>query len=153
MVKKLLLPIFWSLQGTFISLLIVMQILMRPPLRESINSTLGINFVPMLFFVSGTTFFLLGLALLILAVRAELDKILKKYLIVTGASAVGIFASMILHNLVYGLFIHFLGEDFWQKAGMEDEPLFFIMAIFVCPIAYLVGTIGSIVLIFRRRAC
>lgn len=143
---------FWSLLGTFIWLLIVMQVLMQQPLRESINNILGINFVPMLFLFSGTIFFLLGLSLLILAVKAELDKTLKIYLIVTSASAVGIFASMVLHNLVYGLFIHFWGEDFWQRTGMEDEPLFFIMAIFVCPIAYLVGTIGSIVLFFRRRS-
>jgi hypothetical protein len=150
MVKKLILPIFWSLLGAFILLLIVMQLLMRSPIRESINTTLGVDFVPMLFLFSGAVFFLLGLTLLILAIKSELDKTLKKYLILTGASAVGIFVSMLLHNLVYGLFAQFFGEDFWQRTGLEDEPFFFLLAIFICPIAYLVGTIGSIVLLKRR---
>ena len=150
MVKKLFLPIFWSLLGSFILLLIVMQLLMQSPIRESINVTMGIDFVPMLFFFSAAIFFLLGLTLLILTIKVELDKPLKKYLILTGASAVGIFISMLLHNLVYGLFAQFFGEDFWQRTGLEDEPFFFLLAVLICPIAYLAGTIGSIVLLKRR---
>jgi hypothetical protein len=150
-VNKLILPIFWSLLGTFLLLFFVMQLPMLPPVRESINSTLSVNFVPTLFLFSGALFLLLSLTLLILAIRAELDKTLKRYLILTGASAAGILVSIVLHNLAYGVFSHFFGEDFWQRTGLEDEPFFFLMAIIVCPIAYLVGTVGSIVLITRRK--
>jgi len=151
MVNRLVLPIFWSLFGVFILLAIVMQVLMGPPLRQLLNNSIGVDFVPMLFFVSGALFFMLGLALLILAIKTDINGIIKKFLILTGAAAVGVFASMLLHNLVYGAFIQFFGEDFWERIGMGDEPFFFIMAIFVCPLAYLVGTMGSIVLMFRRK--
>jgi hypothetical protein len=34
---------------------------------------------------------------------------------------------------------------------MGDEPVFFILATIVCPIALLVGIIGSIVLIAKKK--
>ncbi len=151
MANRFVISIFWALFGVFILLATVMQLLMGPPLRQLINDSLGINFAPALFFASGSLFFVLGLTLLILAIKADTDKILKRFLILTGAAAVGIFASILLHNLVYGAFTQLFGEDFWERTGIGDEPFFFIMAIFICPIAYLVGTVGSIVLMFRRR--
>ncbi|TRZ96594.1 MAG: hypothetical protein D4R82_00765 [Dehalococcoidia bacterium] len=72
---------------------------------------------------------------------------LKKFLILTGASFVGFFVFVLLHNLVYGLFIHFWGADFWNGG---DEPFFFIMAIIVCPLGFLVGAVGSITLSIKR---
>ena len=72
---------------------------------------------------------------------------LKKFLLLTGASFIGFFVFIFLHNLVYGLFIHFWGADFWNGG---DEPFFFIMAIIVCPLGFLVGAIGSIVLAVKR---
>lgn len=151
MVNRFVIPLFWALVGAFILLVVVMQVLMESPLRQSINDSLGAYFVPTLFFVAGSLFFLLGLALLILAVKADIEKTFKIFLILTGAAAVGIFASMLLHNLVYGAFIQLFGPDFWERTGISDEPFFFIMAIFICPVAYLVGTVGSIVLISRRK--
>ena len=72
---------------------------------------------------------------------------LKKFLILLGASFGGFFVSVLLHNAIYGLFIHFFGADFWNGG---DEPVFFFMAIFVCPIGFLVGAVGSIVLAIKR---
>lgn len=149
--KKFILPIFWSLLGVFLLQFIVIQPLMGPPLRDYINNTMGVNFVPMLSLFFRTIFFLLGLALLILVIKTEMDRTPKIFMLVTAASATGISLSILLHNLVYGLFIQFFGEDFWQRTGLEDEPFFFLMAIIVCPIAYLVGTIGSIVLLKRIK--
>lgn len=54
----------------------------------------------------------------------------------------------VLHNLVYALFIKIFGEGFW--AGIGDEPVFFIFATILCPLALLVGIIGGIVLIIKR---
>jgi hypothetical protein len=84
-------------------------------------------------------------------VKAELDRTFKKFLILTGSAAAGILVSMLLHNLVYGAFIQWFGEGFWERTGLEDEPFFFMMAVFVCPLAYLVGTVGSIATIIRRK--
>jgi len=148
--NKFILPVFWALFGIFIAFAIVMQVLMGPPLRQLINESIGVNFAPSLFFILGSLFFLLGLALIILTARAKLDKIFKSFLLLTGSSAVGVFVSILLHGAIYGLFILIFGEGFWERIGIPDEPFFFIMAIFVCPLAYLVGTVGSIVLIIRR---
>jgi hypothetical protein len=149
--NKYILPVFWALFGVFIAFVIVMQALMGPPVRQLINESLGVDFAPSLFFTFGSLFFLLGLTLLILTARAKLDKIFKRFLLLTGSSAVGVFVSILLHGVIYGLFILIFGEGFWDRIGIPDEPFFFMMAIFVCPIAYLVGTVGSIVLIIRRR--
>jgi hypothetical protein len=91
----------------------------------------------------------LGIALIVLAVKANFTKISKAFFILTGASAIGIVLGAVLHNLVYALFIKLFGEGFW--AGLGDEPVFFILSVIVCPIALLVGIIGSIVLIAKKK--
>ena len=101
-----------------------------------------------LFFSSGIVLFCLGIALIVLASKAKFNKISKAFFILTGASAAGIVVGSVLHNLVYALFIKLFGEGFW---GMGDEPVFFIFAIIVCPLALLVGIIGGIVLIAKKK--
>jgi len=85
--------------------------------------------------------------LIVLTVREKVSGMLQKFFLLTGASAAGFFVSFILHNAVYALFIHFFGAGFWNGG---DEPFFFIMAVFVCPLGFLVGAIGSIVLRVRK---
>jgi hypothetical protein len=92
---------------------------------------------------------ILGIVLIILAAKAKFTKIAKVFFILTGASALGIGLSIDLHNLVYALFIKLFGESFW--AGMGDEPVFFILATIVCPLALLVGAIGSMVFIAKKK--
>ena len=41
-------------------------------------------------------------------------------------------------------------KSFWDRIGLGDEPFFFIMAILICPIAFLVGAVGSIVLAIKK---
>jgi DMSO/TMAO reductase YedYZ heme-binding membrane subunit len=96
-----------------------------------------------------TIFTLLGLALVILTAKLKEPKKQKVFFILTGASALGIPVFAILHNVVYGLFIKFFGEDFWGKGG--DEPVFFLLALIVCPIIFLVGTVGSIVFLVKAK--
>jgi hypothetical protein len=128
---------------------------MNPPIRTILNDLYPdetVAAVVSIFFpLSGLLFFALGLALLILIVRARLDRLLKRFLLVTSSSAVGVFVSILLHGVVFGLLILVFGEDFWTRTGLEDEPFFFILGLMVCPLAYLVGTIGSIVLMFRKK--
>jgi hypothetical protein len=92
---------------------------------------------------------IIGIALIILAVKATLSKTAKVFFILTGASALGMGLSAFLHNLVYALLIKIFGEGIWANIG--DEPAFFILATIVCPIALLVGVIGSIVLIKKKK--
>ena len=102
-----------------------------------------------LFFSSAIVLSCLGIALIVLAAKAKLTKISKAFFILTGSSAAGIVVGSVLHNLVYALFIKLFGEGFW--AGMGDEPVFFIFATIVCPVALLVGIIGGIVLIAKKK--
>jgi len=134
---KLSWPIFWALVGVFV---VIASVLLIPAARELV---MGFLFL----IISGVVFFLLGVALIFLTVKEKVGGMLKKFFILTGASSAGFFVSFLLHNAVYGLLIYWFGADFW-KGG--DEPFFFIMAVFVCPLGFLVGTVGSIVLAIKR---
>jgi hypothetical protein len=133
---KLSWPIFWALAGVFV---VIACFFFIPPFR---------GFLWFLM-ISGSIFLLLGVALIVLTVREKVSGMLQKFFLLTGASAAGFFASFILHNAVYALFIHFFGKGFWNGG---DEPFFFIMAVFVCPLGFLVGAVGSIVLRVRSSS-
>jgi hypothetical protein len=62
---------------------------------------------------------------------------------------VGVLVFVLLHNLVYGLFTYFFGENFWNGG---DEPVFFILASVICPLGFLTGAVGSIVLRIKGAA-
>ena len=96
-------------------------------------------------------FSLLGVALIYVTVKLKIKGKLKKFLILTGGSAAGIPISAILHNIIYGLFIYFLRENFWDRIGLKDEPVFFFLAIIVFPILLLVGMTGSVVMFIKDR--
>ena len=110
-------------------------------------------FIPLLrkgFFIWIGAFFVLGLALVIMAIKQKVEGKLKFFLILTGAAAAGFVASVMLHNFIYGLFIVLFGQDFWINIGLKDEPVFFFIAILVCPTAFLVGTVGSVVMLIKE---
>ncbi|MCL5771039.1 MAG: hypothetical protein M1479_02025 [Actinobacteria bacterium] len=92
---------------------------------------------------------IMGIVLIILASKAKFSKLAKIFFILTGASALGMGLSAVLHNLVFALLIKMFGEGVWGSMG--DEPVFFVLATIVCPIALLVGIIGSIVLIAKKK--
>ena len=154
MPHRSILPVFWALLGVFILVFISFNV-MNAPIRTLLNDLYPDDIVAVVvsafFQLSGLLFFALGLTLLILTARAKLDRLFKGFLLLTSSSAVGVFVSILLHGVVYGLFILIFGEDFWERIGIPDEPAFFIMALIICPIAYLVGTVGSVVFILRRK--
>ncbi|MBA7635149.1 hypothetical protein ES703_42750 [subsurface metagenome] len=138
---KLSWPIFWALVGVFV---VIASVFLIPAVRELV---MGFLFL----IISGVVFFLLGVALIFLTVKEKVGGMLKKFFILTGASSAGFFVSFLLHNAIYGLFILWFGTDFWDRIGPGgDEPFFFVMAVFVCPLGFLVGTVGSIVLAIKR---
>ena len=137
--------IFWALVGVFV---VVVAIMVSVPFFPAVKEL----FVGGWFFIIfGILFFSLGVALLVLAVKGEVVGLLRKFLILTGAASTGIIISALLHNAVYALFVYFWGEGFWERTGLGDEPFFFILAIIVCPLGFLVGAVGSIVLFIKKR--
>ena len=123
--------------------MVIVSAMAIPAVRELLR---GFLFVA----ISGAVLFLLGAGLIFLTVKEKVGGLFKKFLLLTGASAVGIVVSAVLHNVIYGLFILWFGADFWDRIGLADEPVFFIMAVVVCPIGFLVGAVGSIVLAIKR---
>jgi len=132
---KRILTVFWSLVAVFV-------------LTGVAVASLRIG---LLIPVFGLILFLLGIWLIVLSLKSDVNRVLRRLLILTGASAAGIFVSFILHNLVFGLLIMLFGEGFWERVGIEDEPVFFVLALFVLPIAFIVGVVGSVVLMRRER--
>ena len=66
-------------------------------------------------------------------------KMLKTFLLVTGIS-VGVFIiSVVLHNVISGLFD-------------VEEPVFFTIAVFIAPLAFAIGLVGSLV-VFLKGLC
>jgi hypothetical protein len=139
MSQRLRWPVFWALVAVFVFIVCLFAV---PACHGLFHG---------LWFLSPFVLFcLLGVALIVLAVRNGLSGGLKFFFILTGASAAGVLVSILLHNLVYGLFEYFGGPNFWNGG---DEPVFFVMATVVCPLGFLVGVVGTIVngLKYRRR--
>ena len=103
-------------------------------------------------FIPGGLFMLSGIVLLVMTYKSKVKGWFKVFLLFMGYSSSGFLVSAVLHNLVYGLFILLFGGDFWESIGLPDEPFFFIIAIIVCPIVFLVGTVGSGVMLHKRKA-
>jgi hypothetical protein len=138
--------IFWALLGTFI---VVVGWFLFATTNEFARGSQFVIFLA----TSGAIFVSLGIALILLTVKGKAVGALRKFLILTGAGAIGIPVSIVLHNVIYGLFVYFFSEGFWGRIGLGDEPVFFVMGIFICPIAFLVGTVGSIVIAIRSQRC
>ena len=94
---------------------------------------------------------LLGLALLILATRWRERTLLRTFWILSGASTAGAALGSVLHNAFYAL-AEVTGNWPVLSAAMEVlHVAFFMIAILLCPVAFLIGTVGAIVLLVRRR--
>ena len=136
---KLSWSIFWALVGIFIVL--VGTIVCPPPLLPKVIRS------GLFLLISSALLLSLGITFLVLTIKGKTKGISRKFQLLTGASAIGIPVSILLHNAIYGLFIHWFGVDFWNGG---DEPVFFVMAIIVCPIGFLVGAVGSITLAIKN---
>ena len=136
---KLIRAVFWGLVAAFI---VVIGLFSIPTARELLMGSIFLV-------TSGAVLLSLGGVLIYLTLKEQMAGMLKKFLILTGVSAVGIPISVVLHNAIYGLLIYWFGADFWERIGLGDEPFFFVLAIIVCPIGFLAGTVGSIVQFVR----
>ncbi len=99
--------------------------------------------------VLGLLFLILGVVLIVITIKAKIKGKLKVFLILTGISAIVPLPAAILHNVVYGLMIVLFGEGVW--AGGGDEAFFFILALLVAPILFLISAIGSLILRKKKK--
>jgi hypothetical protein len=81
----------------------------------------------------------LGLILSVLTIRQQVSGVPKVFLLITGFAPGAMFISVLLHNFVSGVVMKITGREF-------EDAVFFILALFVCPAAFVVGAVGTIVL-------
>ena len=135
---RLLSIVFWALVAAFAALVLTV---LFPDVLDLFRPV----------FLSLTALcFLLGLALLILSVRWKQRTLLRTFWILAGASTTGFALGSVLHNAFYAL-ATVTGKWPILHAAMEVlEVAFFLVATLLCPVVFLVGTVGAIVLIVRR---
>jgi hypothetical protein len=80
----------------------------------------------------------LGVLFLVLTLKQKTVGALRFFLLLTGSSATGFTVFVLLHNIVSGLF-------------NIEEPVFFVLATIICPLGFLAGVIGTIVLSIRNK--
>jgi len=139
--KKSLIPtISWSLFVVF--LFIICQFFI-PEIRDLFSGS-------KLFLTPFIVFCVLGAILIYLTVKERIKGPLKVFLLLTGISAAGFFASVFLHNAFYALGVltsHIIVLSYLMQIL---HVAFFLIAIFVCPLGFLAGLIGSIVLFIKK---
>ena len=131
--------VFWALVVAFVALILTV---LFPDVLDFFRPV----------FLSLTAIcFLLGLALLILALRWQERTLLRTFWILAGASTAGAALGSVLHNAFYALAT--VTEPWPVLSGAMNvlEVAFFLIAVLLCPVAFLVGTVGAIVLIVRGR--
>jgi len=139
-----------SIRNGFIFLVIALVFLMLPFSVRIIETPNTVHVLGGLFLSAGAVY--LFSYLFYDRVKPKLDegrlKMLKIFLLVAGISLGVFIISVFLHNAIYGVFIHFLGEDFWERIGIGDEPVFFIIAL-LSVVSFVVGIIGSLVMFIK----
>jgi len=75
----------------------------------------------------------------------------RMFLILLGASVGGFIVFVVLHNLFYALTILTSHITALSHVMEVFHVAFFIIAVFLCPAAFLVGVVGSIVLAIKGR--
>lgn len=85
----------------------------------------------------------LGLVLLLLLPKSNLNRRHHQYLVLTGAAAVGVMTGVLLHNLAYALGVAFGHLNWVYQLSEFLYGAFFVFALAICPIGFIVGVIGS----------
>ena len=98
--------------------------------------------------VVGVLLIVIGIVLILTTVKRKVTGKLKMFQLLAGASALGIPVFAVLHNVAYMLVIMWFGESAF---GNGDEPVFFFLAVIVCPLGLLVGGIGTIIIRRKHR--
>ena len=140
--KKSLLPTtFYSLIGVFVVILCVFFV---PAVQEFAQG-------PLLFLSPFIIFSLLGAALIFLTIKSKIKGKRRKLLMLTGVSAAGFFVGILLHNFLYALAI-VASQIIILKYIFEFlHAVFFILAVIVCPLGFLIGATGSAILFIKKR--
>ena len=99
--------------------------------------------------ILGISFFILGGLLIFLTFKSKVKGKPKLFLLMAGFSAPGVLVFTILHNCFYAL-ATITNITFLKQLLEFLHASSFIISLVICPIAFLVGIIGSIWLLKKR---
>lgn len=139
--KPLLSKIFYALIGVFF---VIICMFFVPPVQELAQG-------PFLFLSPFVVFSLLGAALLFLTTKSKTKGRSRKFLILTGVSATGLFIGILLHNLLYALAIVSAQIIILKYLFEFLHATFFIIGVIVCPLGFAIGAISTIVILIKKR--
>jgi hypothetical protein len=134
MIDTLTWSIFWASVAVFIAMVCIMLGLRAV---KSVKKLL----MPYGFFGIIAALMILGVILIVLTIQKEVEGTSRVFLLLTGAAAAGMSVFAILHNLVTAMFM-----KLFKVSKNFDEPVFFILAVVACPLGFLAGAVGTIVL-------
>lgn len=139
--RKFLLSTFWILIAIF---LLILAELFLPVLGKFPNSSL----VFLLFFA---VLFLLGILLILLTIKEAIGQKLRKSLLLTGVSAASFLTFIFLHNVFYGLGM--IVKDVAVLSYLVEifHITFFLITVFICPMGFLIGAVGSIIFFVKEK--
>jgi len=100
--------------------------------------------------VLGGFFSMLGFSLIALTFQKQIKGTARLFLLLCGGGAAAFFISILLHNLTSAFFVSLFGPGFWERIGTSDEPFFFFGALLVSPLVFLIGTLGSTLLLVKK---
>ncbi len=140
--KKSLLPTtFYALIGVFV---IILSMFFIPVVGEFVQG-------PFLFLTPFIIFSILGATLLFLTVKSKMKGRQRKLLILTGISATGFFVGIFLHNFLYALAVISSHIIILKYLFEFLHVAFFIAAVIICPLGFMAGAIGTIVILIKKR--
>lgn len=137
---NMLTTVFWALVGMFIVILCQFFI---PAFTELLRGPV--------FLVPFIIFSLFGGMLIFSTIKERVKGMLKKFLLLTGASAAGFFVGVFLHNAFYALAVITKHITVLKRLMEVLHIVFFFLAIPICPLGFLVGVTGSIILFIKKR--
>ena len=134
-----LLITFWALVGFFAAM-------MGPIIIPSFGQYIG-----SCFFIIMGSILILGTILIFLTWKEKVGGALKKFLMLTGASATGFIVAIFLHNFFYALNVMTGDITILRYLTKGLHIIFFFLAIPIFPLAFLVGVLGSILQFFPKK--
>jgi hypothetical protein len=135
-----------ALKGVFMVLVLINILIMSYPLfpRSAMRAVF-----PIFAFLAFASM-LLGIALILLTLRAKVKGVLKTFLVIFGASSVGFLAFSLLHNFFYA-FAQVSANIAFLRIVFEILHVGSLIAVFtLCPLGVIVGAGGSLIL-FRKK--
>ena len=145
---KILTILFWALISVFVLIFIIVQIILSPlgPLQfQKFAGTLVFPFIIIFIALS------FNIVFLIFAIRENLEKIFKSFLILTGISGTGFSLTILFHTLIYAVFKGSFWTNLIASRGITLNIFFGILISLIFPLGFIVGMIGSIILFIKRR--